>query len=508
MPSIQAFAALGRACQSLSFAESITDKSILADLKDVLEEDSGRLDRLYDVTLDGQTFSGRADQRISLGKTRVFEFTISPNQIGFKPINSADLAEYADTDEGWAEIVEYAAKSGRSGMKLNCKPGNYQCGGACLNESRRCTKTPNMKQQAKINTALEKAGALAVVPKSGLASTRKTETTDNAAEDIARVIDTPPTKQDEINSKYASAKPTEAAIDGWQNEMLDYHTSPEGLALDEMTSKYHTKPGGVAWGEQPDYVQAIKDKNTFINATIQKEADYNKAYGDEASKWESYSRFTSLEREKLQKKVNNPKTSDKERAKAQKKLDDDRASSEAAAKQQSAKYNKSPEDRRKELEDEFDQAEKAATKESQKLQTAIKKGDAKTIQSEMERILRPLDAYQDDDNDTNVLDTRKRQRDIIREHLVEQSKIEKPESVLGVKAGATIDEVKKAYRAAASVAHPDKGGSAEAFQRVNDAFTKLRQQMNFAEFSELQSLEYWVVDEIQFAIENPVEEEE
>jgi len=42
--------------------------------------------------------------------------------------------------------------------------------------------------------------------------------------------------------------------------------------------------------------------------------------------------------------------------------------------------------------------------------------------------------------------------------------------VLEIKRTASIEEVKKAYRQAALVHHPDKGGTDEMFQRVNEAW--------------------------------------
>jgi len=42
--------------------------------------------------------------------------------------------------------------------------------------------------------------------------------------------------------------------------------------------------------------------------------------------------------------------------------------------------------------------------------------------------------------------------------------------ILGVKPGATEDEIKKAYRKKAIETHPDKGGSEEEFQKVSEAY--------------------------------------
>jgi molecular chaperone DnaJ len=42
--------------------------------------------------------------------------------------------------------------------------------------------------------------------------------------------------------------------------------------------------------------------------------------------------------------------------------------------------------------------------------------------------------------------------------------------ILGVNPGATEDEIKKAYRKKAMDSHPDKGGSEEEFQKINEAY--------------------------------------
>jgi hypothetical protein len=41
--------------------------------------------------------------------------------------------------------------------------------------------------------------------------------------------------------------------------------------------------------------------------------------------------------------------------------------------------------------------------------------------------------------------------------------------ILGVKRSASVEEIRAAYRRAAKTAHPDQGGSSEAFQRVQRA---------------------------------------
>lgn len=45
-----------------------------------------------------------------------------------------------------------------------------------------------------------------------------------------------------------------------------------------------------------------------------------------------------------------------------------------------------------------------------------------------------------------------------------------PYQVLGLKVGATPDEVKKAYRRLAKKHHPDLGGDSELFKEINKAY--------------------------------------
>lgn len=54
--------------------------------------------------------------------------------------------------------------------------------------------------------------------------------------------------------------------------------------------------------------------------------------------------------------------------------------------------------------------------------------------------------------------------------------------ILGVNRNATADEIKKAYKAAAKVAHPDNGGTDEKMQMVNEAYEVLGDAAKRAEY--------------------------
>lgn len=48
-----------------------------------------------------------------------------------------------------------------------------------------------------------------------------------------------------------------------------------------------------------------------------------------------------------------------------------------------------------------------------------------------------------------------------------------PHEVLGVRRGATPDELRRAWRRAARASHPDRGGDRRAFELVASAYVRL-----------------------------------
>ena len=55
-------------------------------------------------------------------------------------------------------------------------------------------------------------------------------------------------------------------------------------------------------------------------------------------------------------------------------------------------------------------------------------------------------------------------------------------STLGVGRDASLDEIKRAYRRAASQHHPDKGGSKEQFQKIQEAYDTLGDEQKRAQY--------------------------
>tara|TARA_R110000744_G_scaffold207308_1_gene325974 strand:- start:696 stop:1136 length:441 start_codon:yes stop_codon:yes gene_type:complete len=56
----------------------------------------------------------------------------------------------------------------------------------------------------------------------------------------------------------------------------------------------------------------------------------------------------------------------------------------------------------------------------------------------------------------------------------EQKAVDYPYSVFGLKKSASADDMKKAYRKSVMKAHPDKGGTAELFRKVRQAWDFFR----------------------------------
>lgn len=159
-PQIAAFAQLGQLWKQVQaeFAESlpVSDPDVLQMVQELLEEETGDVDRIVDLTIDDtDTFRGRAEQRISLGRSQTLQFTISPERMSYKLVGNASFGE---TDEEWAEIIEFAAKTKK---KLNCKPGNVQCGGKCQSGSKNCFADMSPDQKKKAQAAARKAKRLA-----------------------------------------------------------------------------------------------------------------------------------------------------------------------------------------------------------------------------------------------------------------------------------------------------------------------------------------------------------
>ncbi|HEY9641412.1 MAG TPA: hypothetical protein V6C57_13075 [Coleofasciculaceae cyanobacterium] len=165
-----AFANLGQLWQSaiLNFAESIavTDPEVLREVRSLLDEEvGGVIQRVFDLTIDPatNTFMGKAEQKLSLAKSQFYQFTMSPTSWDYKliPVQSVNpsMSEFDEgSDEDWMGAIEFAAsKSARASKKLNCKPGNTQCGGKCQDGKKNCKYKPTPEQSKSVEAIATKA---------------------------------------------------------------------------------------------------------------------------------------------------------------------------------------------------------------------------------------------------------------------------------------------------------------------------------------------------------------
>ena len=60
--------------------------------------------------------------------------------------------------------------------------------------------------------------------------------------------------------------------------------------------------------------------------------------------------------------------------------------------------------------------------------------------------------------------------------------MEKYYLILEIKPGATKEEIKKSFRRLAHIHHPDKGGDAEIFKKMSEAYNELMKDNSYADF--------------------------
>lgn len=258
------FIELGRSVRAVrqsavSFADSVGDPDILSDLMDILSEEIGRLDSLTDVSVEGETFTGKANQRIGLGRSQVYSFTLSADNISYQMLNASEMAEFADSDEGWQEIIEFAAtkakaKGKRADMVLKCKPGNTQCGGKCQSGQKRCNTPPSEAQKAAIKAAAKKAKA---ATKKTAAKSKPTEPVEEKPKDA--IASKPKATQDAIAPRTSERATTEedrrryreqapdafgsAKLERWIAEAKKKHPTPPPHPEEYAALKWYTDDG-------------------------------------------------------------------------------------------------------------------------------------------------------------------------------------------------------------------------------------------------------------------------
>lgn len=181
---IESFAALGRVFQELTanFASTaIEDEQVRRQILQLLQQETGRLTAINWLVFDPGTqeigsvgedwkFTGQAEQALNPVKSQYYSFTLDgkTGKMVYKLTNPQAVSNLAESSP-----YEFAV----AGKKLNCKPGNIQCGGKCQNGKLNCFHgmTPAQKKtaQAAAKAAKKAAATVSSTPKKAALSAPK-----------------------------------------------------------------------------------------------------------------------------------------------------------------------------------------------------------------------------------------------------------------------------------------------------------------------------------------------
>jgi hypothetical protein len=177
---------------SADFASPVTDPEVVGYVTTVVRSMIRERNLVVgEITVDGDTFTGVAQAKVSPRLTKRFEFEISPDSKTFGAIN-------ADEIEAFSEVVEF--KGTRSGKTLNCKVS--QCGGRCLKGGEKCRQTMSSDERKAHDKALKKVGTV----ETSLAKKRREMKESREKEAAAAKVSTK--KPDETPVKSKSKKTT------------------------------------------------------------------------------------------------------------------------------------------------------------------------------------------------------------------------------------------------------------------------------------------------------------
>jgi hypothetical protein len=150
-PQIKALIGLAvlNRCHTLDFAEAdkipVTDAASLLTLKQVLEETYlDGITALKEVYLEGVSFTGIFEDKVSDKLIKRNRFTVSENEVSYKLENPEDVSNFSE------ELVEFAAKA------KNCVKGQ-SCGSSCISKNKECKKVPSAGAKKKVAELKKKA---------------------------------------------------------------------------------------------------------------------------------------------------------------------------------------------------------------------------------------------------------------------------------------------------------------------------------------------------------------
>lgn len=467
-------------------------KQIVGDLLSILQSSNSEATVVLSYGLDDR---GHIVGKYRAG-TQVFEYEISGGSITDTPLsdrrNDSYLrGYYGDRDQlhNWIERFDAAPFS----KKKKCTQGkSRECGLSCIplknadGQPRKCRFDPPAEVKQKIEDTTKKIkerqskkgktnSEVPTKESSTLVATKKEEAGSG-----------PKTKQQEIDEKYASDEPSDADINNWLNESLEAQKNITAKDLEAEVIK--------DWAGSMDALGSkekgkIKNRDQWAESTYKAEQKSVERARQRSGVGKTVPESLFEEDQKkeiaqLEKRINNPKTSEAARAKAQVRLkkvkaqmEQDLAYAQKVADTINKRASQSKEDRMAELKRDFDAETAKRVTETKELYDRHAKGQKSATKELTKRVLRRLPEY-------SVVNEPK---DIIEDHLKAVAE-DNDEANFGVSKNPTAKELKDAYRKAASKAHPDKGGSAADFRRVNEAYTRLKEKHGFDSLEILEEL--------------------
>lgn len=291
--------------------------------------------------------------------------------------------------------------------------------------------------------------------------------------------------QDQVDRKWANSNPSDADVSGWLKDTALRNSDPSddnvnAIALDRLQNLTGTHPSHFA--KAPKYIRDINDAKSWAEAVYKKEQSTKKQKGGDLP-WQSFSMWSGDDDKKLataQRQAKSGKTPEA-RAKAQKQADklgqrkkDDEQTSKDAAERVNATRNKPKKQRIAELQKQYADEFSKAKSEAKELNDKVKKGDSKAVMQAAKRTVYGLEGFTTADLKGGEVSV----KEAVKSHLQKVYQQGGGDaSTLGIdpKQSLTQSELKTAYRKAAAKAHPDRGGSAEQFRQVNEAYERMRQ---------------------------------
>jgi len=323
------------------------------------------------------------------------------------------------------------------------------------------------KPESDVATETPKGGAIST-QRSALALRSKTQEKKAASNPV-----------DAVSERYASDNPSDSDVSGWIQDVAIASTAPNPAADQSATLRHQSLISGLNPSK-------IKTREGWAKAAYAKEQQGKKARGGQEFTAESFSFWGSRQEEQLnaaQKKANNPKATEQGRQKAAKlaeklaaQKEEDLKDAQATADRMNTERGGDRKTRIAALLKEFDQHAESLASKRQSLHEKVKKGDKRAVAQAAHDVIKEMDHY----TPTAGRGGKERgDREAVRTHLQTfHSKNGGDAKILGMPSGGdfTMQELKSAYRRAASAAHPDAGGSEKAFQAVNDAYQRLKGQ--------------------------------